>query len=81
MKGYISFGLDLLREKGHDTILLKAMGRAINKTVAIGERQIVRGDLSCNIFDGYFAWKQTWWCSLIFQKVLWSILSWLTHCS
>ncbi len=37
MKAHIAYALALLREKGHSTIVLKAMGRAINKTVGIGE--------------------------------------------
>ncbi|GIL92419.1 hypothetical protein Vretifemale_19989, partial [Volvox reticuliferus] len=34
---YVSLGLNLLREKGHRAVVLKAMGKAINKTVAIAE--------------------------------------------
>ena len=37
LKTYISYALALLNEKGHSTIVLRSMGRAINKTVAIGE--------------------------------------------
>lgn len=37
MRLFITHGLSLLQEKGLKTIQLKAMGRAINKTVAIGE--------------------------------------------
>ncbi len=37
MRNYISYALSLFHEKGHPTILLRAMGRAINKAVAIGE--------------------------------------------
>lgn len=37
MKSYVSYALSLLQDKGHSSVVLKAMGRAINKTVAIGE--------------------------------------------
>ncbi|KAG1661226.1 hypothetical protein FOA52_008271 [Chlamydomonas sp. UWO 241] len=37
MRSYISHAMGLLNEKGHDEVVLKAMGRAINKTVAIAE--------------------------------------------
>lgn len=37
MRHYVQYGLTLLQEKGHASILLRAMGRAINKSVAIGE--------------------------------------------
>lgn len=38
MRNYITYALTLLQEKGHTSVVLKAMGRAINKTVTIGER-------------------------------------------
>ncbi|KAG2437455.1 hypothetical protein HXX76_006105 [Chlamydomonas incerta] len=34
---YVSQALSLLKDKGHRTIVIKAMGKAINKTVAIAE--------------------------------------------
>ena len=37
MKAHIAYALALLQENGHQTVVLKAMGRAINKTVGIGE--------------------------------------------
>ncbi|CAA3031286.1 ribonuclease P protein subunit p25-like protein [Olea europaea var. sylvestris] len=37
MRNYITYAMTLLEEKGSDEILLKAMGRAINKTVTIVE--------------------------------------------
>ncbi|KAJ3671422.1 hypothetical protein LUZ60_007501 [Juncus effusus] len=37
MRNYISYALTLLQEKGSNEIVLKAMGRAINKTVMIVE--------------------------------------------
>ena len=37
LKTYISHALSLLNDKGHSTVVLRSMGRAINKTVAIGE--------------------------------------------
>lgn len=37
MRNYISYALTLLQEKGSNDIVFKAMGRAINKTVAIAE--------------------------------------------
>ena len=37
LKSYISYALKLFQEKGHATVVLKAMGRAINKAVAIGK--------------------------------------------
>lgn len=38
-RSYISYGTTLLSEKGHSSVVLKAMGKAINKTVTIGGRQ------------------------------------------
>eukprot|EP00976_Prorocentrum_cordatum_P089369 1187691-Prorocentrum_minimum.AAC.1 len=35
MRNYISYATNLLEEKGSQQVILKAMGRAINKTVAI----------------------------------------------
>ena len=35
-RSYISYGTSLLAEKGHSSVVLKAMGKAINKTVTIG---------------------------------------------
>lgn len=35
-RNYISYGTTLLTEKGHTSVILKAMGKAINKTVTIG---------------------------------------------
>ncbi|GAX75832.1 hypothetical protein CEUSTIGMA_g3275.t1 [Chlamydomonas eustigma] len=37
MKTYISLAVSLLEEKGHSTVVLSSLGRAINKTVAIAE--------------------------------------------
>ncbi|TVU26704.1 hypothetical protein EJB05_29260, partial [Eragrostis curvula] len=37
MRNYISYGMSLLEENGHDDISIKAMGRAINKTVMVVE--------------------------------------------
>jgi len=37
MRNYISYATNLFKEKGHASIVLKAMGRAINKTVTIAE--------------------------------------------
>lgn len=37
MRNYITYALTLLQEKGHTSVILKAMGRAINKTITIGE--------------------------------------------
>uniref|UniRef100_A0A7C9EFW7 DNA/RNA-binding protein Alba-like domain-containing protein n=1 Tax=Opuntia streptacantha TaxID=393608 RepID=A0A7C9EFW7_OPUST len=37
MRNYITYATTLLQEKGSDQIVLKAMGRAINKTVMIAE--------------------------------------------
>ncbi|KAK1274907.1 Polyadenylate-binding protein RBP47C [Acorus gramineus] len=37
MRNYITYATGLLQEKGSDEIVLKAMGRAINKTVMIAE--------------------------------------------
>ncbi|KAL5204047.1 hypothetical protein ABZP36_008918 [Zizania latifolia] len=37
MRNYISYGMSLLEENGHDEIVIKAMGRAINKTVMVVE--------------------------------------------
>lgn len=36
-RNYISYATNLLTEKGHASVVLKAMGKAINKTVTIGE--------------------------------------------
>lgn len=41
-RSYISYGTSLLSEKGHSSVVLKAMGKAINKTVTIGERSCGR---------------------------------------
>ncbi|VAI03537.1 unnamed protein product [Triticum turgidum subsp. durum] len=37
MRNYIGYGMSLLEENGHDEITIKAMGRAINKTVMVAE--------------------------------------------
>ncbi|KAG8650200.1 glycine-rich RNA-binding protein 1 isoform X2 [Manihot esculenta] len=37
MRNYISYALSLLQDKGTDEVVLKATGRAINKTVMIAE--------------------------------------------
>ncbi|KAK9835165.1 hypothetical protein WJX81_002353 [Elliptochloris bilobata] len=37
MRNYISYATALVTEKGHTAVVLKAMGRAINKTVTIAE--------------------------------------------
>eukprot|EP00242_Pyramimonas_sp_CCMP2087_P000020 CAMPEP_0198197608 /NCGR_PEP_ID=MMETSP1445-20131203/1168_1 /TAXON_ID=36898 /ORGANISM="Pyramimonas sp., Strain CCMP2087" /LENGTH=126 /DNA_ID=CAMNT_0043866929 /DNA_START=419 /DNA_END=795 /DNA_ORIENTATION=- len=37
MRNYISYATNLLEEKGSPQVVLKAMGRAINKTVTIAE--------------------------------------------
>ncbi|CAO2145718.1 unnamed protein product [Urochloa humidicola] len=37
MRNYISYGMSLLEENGHEEINIKAMGRAINKTVMVVE--------------------------------------------
>ncbi|OIW20366.1 hypothetical protein TanjilG_09526 [Lupinus angustifolius] len=37
MRNYITYATTLLHERGSDEIVLKAMGRAINKTVVIAE--------------------------------------------
>lgn len=36
-RNYISYATNLLTEKEHTSVILKAMGKAINKTVTIGE--------------------------------------------
>ncbi|KAM0886396.1 hypothetical protein ACQ4PT_029721 [Festuca glaucescens] len=37
MRNYIGYGMSLLEENGHDEITIKAMGRAISKTVKVAE--------------------------------------------
>lgn len=37
MRTYISSGISLLQEKGLRSIMIKGMGRAISKSVGIGE--------------------------------------------
>ncbi|EFJ21285.1 hypothetical protein SELMODRAFT_443692 [Selaginella moellendorffii] len=37
MRNYITYAISLIQDKGSEEIVLKAMGRAINKTVAIVE--------------------------------------------
>ncbi|KAM0833988.1 hypothetical protein ACQ4PT_063909 [Festuca glaucescens] len=37
MRNYIGYGMSLLEENGHDEITIKAMGRAISKTVMVAE--------------------------------------------
>lgn len=39
MRNYITYAMALFQDKGHRSVILKAMGRAINKAVSIGERQ------------------------------------------
>lgn len=39
VRNYISYAMALLEEKGHSSVVLKAMGKAINKTVVVGEVQ------------------------------------------
>jgi hypothetical protein len=37
VRNYISYAMSLLEEKGHSSVVLKGMGKAINKTVVVGE--------------------------------------------
>lgn len=37
VRNYISYAVALLEEKGHSSVVLKAMGQAINKAVVVGE--------------------------------------------
>lgn len=37
VRNYISYAAALLEEKGHTSVVLKAMGQAINKAVVVGE--------------------------------------------
>jgi hypothetical protein len=37
VRNYISYAMSLLEEKGHSAVVLKGMGKAINKTVVVGE--------------------------------------------
>lgn len=37
VRNYISYAMALLEEKGHSSVVLKGMGKAINKTVVVGE--------------------------------------------
>lgn len=37
VRNYISYAVALLEEKGHSSVILKAMGQAINKAVVVGE--------------------------------------------
>jgi hypothetical protein len=39
-RNYIGYATSLLTEKGHTSVVLKAMGKAINKTVTIGEKAL-----------------------------------------
>lgn len=41
VRNYISYAVALLEEKGHSSVILKAMGSAINKAVVIGEQQLL----------------------------------------
>lgn len=36
VRNYISYAVALLEEKGHSSVILKAMGQAINKAVVVG---------------------------------------------
>lgn len=37
MRAYIAYALTLLQEKGHRSVTLSALGRAITKAVTVGE--------------------------------------------
>lgn len=37
VRNYISYAMALLEEKGHSSVVLKGMGKAINKTVVVAE--------------------------------------------
>jgi DNA-binding protein len=41
VRNYISYAVALLEEKGHTSVVLKAMGSAINKAVVVGAWQAV----------------------------------------
>lgn len=61
MRNYISYAISLFQDKGVDEIVLKATGRAINKTVMIAElikRRIV--DLHQNTSTGSIDLTDTW---------------------
>ncbi|MFQ6642988.1 hypothetical protein Gotur_018054 [Gossypium turneri] len=49
MRNYISYAMTLLQEKGAKKIVLKATGRAINKTVMIAELIMVYGALRMTV--------------------------------
>lgn len=44
VRNYISYAVALLDEKGHSSVVLKAMGQAINKAVVVGEYPTDRTD-------------------------------------
>lgn len=44
MANYISYATSLFQDKGLDVVVLKAMGKAINKTVTAGEVERMRMD-------------------------------------
>jgi DNA-binding protein len=47
VRNYISYAVALLEEKGHSSVVLKAMGQAINKAVVVGETQPQRPQACC----------------------------------
>ena len=60
-RSYISYGTSLLTEKGHSSVVLKAMGKAINKTVTIGARRLTC-PLACagSGSAGQISWMDPW---------------------
>ena len=37
LRGYVAYAKSLIQEKGHSSVIIRAMGRAIYKVVVIGE--------------------------------------------
>lgn len=49
-RSYISYGTNLLTDKGHTSVVLRAMGKAINKTVTIGACcRLLQGAACCRV--------------------------------
>jgi hypothetical protein len=56
VRNYISYAMSLLEEKGHSSVVLKGMGKAINKTVVVGEAGLY-ARLHARCMHGFRLWR------------------------
>ena len=57
LRGYVAYAKSLIEEKGHSSVVIRAMGRAIYKVVVIGEglKDNLYGEHSSQLYPDYAA--------------------------